>query len=285
MYINLTAGCVGIDGVPFAQLAPLAAKAGFAGIDAPVGEMEKANDYRPFLDDLKKAGLRWGSFGLPVDFRRDQPTCDKGLAYLKKVAPLLASAGVTRCSTWIMPADNELPFKANFDQHRDRLGEAAKILAQHHIRLGLEFVGPKTLAAQFKHPFIRTLDGMLELCAAVESTAKVSNMGILLDSFHWYTSGATSQDVLTKLSNRTIVVVHVNDAIAGRTPDQQIDNQRAMPCATGVIDSATFVGCLRKLGYDGPVSAEPFMPELAKQPHPQTAAMTFAAIKKMLDLA
>lgn len=286
MFANLSPGCVGISGLPFEQLVSLAKQAGFAGIDPPTGEF-LATDPRKFDDVRNTAGLKWGCFGLPVEFRRDDGAFARTFAPLAKLAEQCASVGVTRCSTWLLPGSNDLEFSANFAQHRDRLAQCAKVLADHNIRLGLEFVGPKTLRDQFRHPFIHTLDGMLELATAVADKAGIDprNVGLLLDQFHWYTSGATAADIVNKLPNEKIVLVHVNDARPGRTPQQQVDSERALPCATGVIDAKAFMGALKQVGYDGPLSAEPFMPELAQQPAEVTARQVMASIRNLMALA
>jgi sugar phosphate isomerase/epimerase len=52
--------------------------------------------------------------------------------------------------------------------------------------------------------------------------------------------------------------VHVNDAPTGIAIDEQVDNVRDLPGATGVIDIAVFLGALQEMGYDGPVMVEPF---------------------------
>jgi sugar phosphate isomerase/epimerase len=75
--------------------------------------------------------------------------------------------------------------------------------------------------------------------------------------------------------------VHVNDARAGRGPDEQVDNERALPGDTGVIDMKAFLGAVRQAGYDGPVAAEPFMPELSALSADAAAARVAAAFKKI----
>ena len=82
-------------------------------------------------------------------------------------------------------------------------------------------------------------------------------VGLLVDIFHLYTSHADVAAV-RDLPVKEVVNVHVNDAIAGRTPDQQIDNERALPGETGVCDIAGFMQALAAIGYDGPVTVEPF---------------------------
>jgi sugar phosphate isomerase/epimerase len=125
------------------------------------------------------------------------------------------------------------------------------------MRFGLEFVGPATSRNGKRCNFIHTLDQLLELRDAIG----VPNVGVLLDSWHWYTSGATLDD-LKKLRNEDIVLVHVNDAPAGIPVDEQIDSSRDLPGATGVIDLAGFMGVLAEMGYDGPVTVEPFCKRL-----------------------
>ena len=83
------------------------------------------------------------------------------------------------------------------------------------------------------------------------------NVGLLLDCWHWHTSGGTTDD-LREVPERKIVYVHVNDAPSGVPLDQHIDNQRALPGATGVIDIRGFLMTLEQIGYDGPVTPEPF---------------------------
>ena len=63
---------------------------------------------------------------------------------------------------------------------------------------------------------------------------------------------------LARLSNGDVVNVHVNDAPAGIPVDEQIDNKRCLPGETGVLDIVRFLKALDAMGYDGPVTAEPF---------------------------
>ncbi len=41
---------------------------------------------------------------------------------------------------------------------------------------------------------------------------------------------------------------------------------RNLPGATGVIDIAGFLQALQSIGYDGPITPEPFYPALAELP-------------------
>ena len=83
------------------------------------------------------------------------------------------------------------------------------------------------------------------------------NVGILLDLWHLYTSGGTISDVENVQQGR-ISLVHINDAPIGIEVDALIDNKRGLPGSTGVMPLQEFMDALRKIGYNGPVEAEPF---------------------------
>lgn len=83
---------------------------------------------------------------------------------------------------------------------------------------------------------------MLELCDTVGA-----NVGLLLDAWHWYTSGNDKAD-LELLTAKDVVDVHVNDAPAGVPIDEQVDGVRCLPGETGVIDLNTFFRCLAARG-------------------------------------
>ena len=285
MFINLDPESVGIE-IPLDELIPFASRHHFGGINLPLEQVAARTDLDLLEARMQEASLRFGGFGVPLDFRRDQATCERGMEQLKAWVPNARRLGCDRAYTSVVPGHDELDYSANFDLHVERLGLLAALLGQHEIRLGLEFIGPKTLRDTFCHAFIYTIPQVLELCAAIESRAGAnSRIGVLLDCYHWHTSGATEADLLDNLNNQNIVYVHVNDAVAGRSRDQQMDLERELPGATGLVDAATFVRALKTLGYDGPVTAEPFSEELNRLPADEIAVRVVASTRQMLDSA
>jgi sugar phosphate isomerase/epimerase len=109
------------------------------------------------------------------------------------------------------------------------------------------------------------------------------NVGLVLDSWHWYTAHETGED-LRSLSNQDVVACDLNDAPAGIPIDQQQDNTRELPAATGVIDLKTFLGALVAIGYDGPVRAEPFNKALNALDDEPAVQQTAEALKKAFAL-
>jgi len=255
MYTCLSLGAIGIR-MALPEAIKLAAEAGFEGLEFNIAEAADLADRHgvTYVRDLFAASdVRVGNWGFPVDFRHDAATYEADMVRLPGLAQIAQQLGATRCATWMLPFSDELCFADHFDQLVERLRPAAQILANHGIRLGLEFVGPRTLRQGHKYSFISTMEGMLGLCGAIGT----GNVGLLFDSFHWYTSHGTAQDIAS-LRRQDVVLVHVNDGIVGRGPDEQIDGERALPGETGVIDLATFLKGLTAIGYDGPVVVEPF---------------------------
>ena len=192
-------------------------------------------------------------FGLPVDWRGAEDRWLNDVEELPRLAAAAQALGCTRTATWVMPCSNDREKEENLEFHVTRFTPVAKVLADYGISLGLEFIGPKTLRDSQKYPFIWTMEDMLDL-----GTEIGPNVGLLLDSFHWYTSGGTLE-ALRKVAPERIVYVHINDAREGRSPEEQIDGERDLPGNTGVIDLKGFLGTLKEAGYDGPVAVEPFL--------------------------
>jgi len=260
MYRSLNPGAIGVK-LPWMECLPLAAASGFEGFDVPIDPAVPASKYK---EALAAHGLRPGGAGLPVDFRGDEKKFEDGLTRLDPIAVRAAEVGVTRFATWILPFSDTRPFKENFRFHAERLGKAAKVLAAHGGCLGLEFIGPKTSRKGRKYPFVRTMEQMLELAEAVGP-----NAGLLLDAWHWYTSLGTVEDIR---------------ALDAKQVDAQVDNVRALPGETGVIDLVGFLGALRDIGYEGPVVPEPFKKELAALPPADAVRRTGEALARVWSL-
>ena len=279
-YKNLGHGHIGVRANQ-QQALDYAVKYGFDSINPDLGEFENKSSaqIRDWVETMKTKGIRYSSSGLPVQFQRDREQFQEGFARLPKYANLLSQLGVDRMVTWIIPGHNELTYLKNFDKHKKRLREVAKVLRDTNIRLGLEFVGPKTTRLRFRFPFICTQLGMTELVKAIDT----GNVGLLLDSWHWYTSHGTVQELL-QLSNKDIIHVHVNDAPAGIPTDQQIDVRRKLPVTTAVIDLKGFINALVKIGYDGPVECEPFDQELRKMEDNAALQKTIESLNRLWAL-
>jgi sugar phosphate isomerase/epimerase len=253
----------------FESVFPIAAElAGFS--DRELGELHA---------DMEARKLVFGAAFLAVDFRRDDATFEPGLLDLPAYARALQRAGVRRTGTWLPPSSDTLTYLQYFKQTASRLRQVARVLGQHEVRLGLEYVGPRTAWSARRYPFLHTLAETQDLIAEIG----LPNVGLVLDSWHWFHAGDTVADIQA-LRNEDVVAVDLNDAPATIPKDQQKDGARELPMATGVIDVGSFLKALLAIGYDGPVRAEPFNEAVRKMPPEEAVAATSQAMKKAFAL-
>lgn len=263
MYKALSPGAIGVRVSDLKEAIAAAQKGGFGGVEFSVHEVAKLVETQganAVIDQFVQAGIQPAGWGLPTDWRASEENWKKGLDELPRLAKAAAAIGCPRTMTWISPASNTLTYEANRRFHIARFTPIARILADNGCSLGLEFIGPKTLREGQKYPFLHTMGAMLEMGREIGP-----NVGLLLDCWHWYTSHS-NLDEIRALPPEQVVYVHVNDAPAGIPIDAQRDNVRALPGETGVIDIAGFLQALQAIGYDGPVTPEPFKKELGDLP-------------------
>lgn len=260
MHICLNRATAGA-GLPFEAFVKLAADAGFHGCDVDMGwgVMHGAEALLALLSSHKQ---RPGGWAPSFDWRGDEPALRAGLTQFEKEANIATELKIDTCATWILPS-SERRFLENWCFHVERLKPLATILGERGLRLGLEFVAPMHLRRAFAHEFIFTPGQMLELAADVGD-----NVGLLVDSFHCYCAGTTSEYV-AHLPAEKIVLVHINDCPPGPLAEVQ-DFRRLLPGA-GAIDLASFIQALRTAGYDGPLSLEVFNDDLKQMPSLEAA--------------
>ncbi len=278
--MSLNPGAIGVS-MDLASILDMAVKYGYTAISCATAELLEMEDgeMQVLVDKMKQHDITWGSAGLPIDFRKDEATYLEGLAKMPATCEVMEKVGATRMNTWIMPSNDLYTYRTNFALHKERLGKAANIAGHHGVRLGLEYVGPKTTLSRGQYSFIRTMAETKELIEAMGE----SNVGFVLDSFHWYCAGESKVDLLT-LDKEDIVVVDLNDARTGLTPDTQVDGRRELPMATGVIPIKDFMEALKQLGYQGPMRAEPFNQPLRDMEDEDAIQATYESMKKAFDL-
>ncbi len=275
MFKCLAPGAIGVkadleEGLAYAR------DGGFQGLDVnmrAISDLVDAQGADHVKDLFGNHGLRIGVWGLGFAWNGSEADFKEGMDALPRLAASAAAVGATRVSQWVPPASDDLRFRENFRFHVERLRPVAEVLGEHGCRLGLEHIGPRTLRDGKQYGFIYTQAGMLALTEAVGT----GNVGLLLDAWHWYTGLGTESD-LRSLTNDDIVYVHVNDAPAGVGIADQVDNVRALPSETGVIDLVAFLSVLKDIGYDGPVTPEPFSQRVRELPAREAVAETHAGL-------
>jgi sugar phosphate isomerase/epimerase len=260
---SLNGARLGADKLTFLEFVDLASRHGFDGIDFGITAAMKAADELggPHLlkDYLKEKGVAPAVFGMDVDWRKEQSDFELGVAALVRKAEFANLIGATRCVTWMPPSVNDDVTKWDSMAVR-RFNEVGRILQEHGIRFGLEWVGPHHLRAgganaMGANPWIHTLDDTLLLIQRIG----LPNMGLLVDSYHCYTTGV-AEDRLAALTDADIVHVHINDAPKGVGPTGARDGERVLPGA-GEIDLTSFLRGINRAGYQGYVAAEVLAPQ------------------------
>ncbi|MCL2092901.1 MAG: sugar phosphate isomerase/epimerase [Treponema sp.] len=268
MYKSLNAGLVNIaswrdpenprnrKGLDFASTVKLAKKHGFNAIEySPASIMEEGLSVNQVQDVLGQEGMHISNFGIPIQMmgkERFQETFPK----LEPVAALAAKFGIHRCLTWIPASSNDLEFAENFKLHTWMMRLICTVLKDYDISIGLEFLGPKGAWTRGTYPFIHTMPGMLELCDAVGT----GNIGVLLDAHHAFCSGLKGDDFVQYVrEEKDIVIVHLNQDKLDTPVDEITDSPRYYPGEEGggANDLKAFMKGLVKVGYTGPVIAEP----------------------------
>jgi sugar phosphate isomerase/epimerase len=282
MYLSFAPTPLGIQ-TSLTGALDLAARHGFEGVDSSSSQLAalSAGEIAALAQQFEALNVRPGYFGLdPVVISAPNEAWHNGVELLKTAAPVAKDLGYTRAIAVVLPFSETRPFAENFEFHLARLGEIEPILAENGVSLGLEYVAPLTRRAPYPHHFIHDLRGALELIAA----AKSSNLGLLLDSFHWFCAGESGAQIAA-LKPSQIVAVHLNDAIKNRPRDEQVAFERELPGESGEIDLKSFIQALKTLGYDGPLTCEPMNKVLNALNDDEATARTFAAMQKVTSLA
>jgi sugar phosphate isomerase/epimerase len=259
MYRNLNPALIGAV-ASFEEHTWQARKANFEGMDIDILETLNQTKNNP-IDSVKRAfkknHLRFGGWYLPTRWKEKEELFLQDLKELRTQSLLAKELGCTRATTWLSSFSEEFSYEQNFEWHRDRLTRIAEILEKNDCKLALEFVGTKTFRANHKYEFIHNLDGLMNLVQAID----MKNVGLLMDSWHWYVSGGTVED-LKQLTSKDVFYVHINDAPKNKKLDEQIDIVRCLPGETGIINIVGFLQCLKDIHYLGPVTPEPFSERL-----------------------
>lgn len=199
-------------------------------------------------DRLQHAGIEIGAIGLPVQWRESDARFQAELPQLEQQAQAASALGCKACCTYVLPSVNELPAHF-FMTASKRLRLCAEILDAYGMSLGLEFVGPHHLRQSSNYPFLWEIGHFLDWMELLDRP----NIGLLLDCYHWHTTGA-DLDTLRRLDAKQIVHVHINDA-KPLPPQELLDFDRLYP-GEGSIDVAGFLRALQDMGYRGVVAQE-----------------------------
>lgn len=139
---------------------------------------------------------------------------------------------------------------------------------EFRVRFAFEFLG-------FGWCSVSTLEEDFAIVKAVSR----ANIGMVLDTFHFY-AGGSSVDAIRDVDPEKIFILHVNDA--EKLPKAELQDAHRLLPGEGVIPLAEIAANLRHIRYDGPVSLEMFRPAYWFRPPEEVARMGIGAIRKFV---
>lgn len=128
------------------------------------------------------------------------------------------------------------------------LREMADAAAEFGISVAFEFMG-------FPWAAVRDVAGAWAI-------VQQANLGIIVDTAHFYAGGSTLESI-KEVDPERLVVLHINDVEDVAKPDIT-DGHRLYP-GEGVIPLQDILGAVRATGWDGVLSVELFREEYWKQ--------------------
>lgn len=240
--------------LPVEEIAKLASKAGYQGIEPWIMELQ---DYTKRGGNLKDLGKLFADLGLSVEsaigFAKwivdDESERKKGLDEAKRDMEMVKAIGGKRIAA---------PPAGATDRHMAELGVIAdryRTLAE----LGAKFdLVPEAEVWGFSKTMSRLGEAVL---VAMESGHPKAC--VLPDIFHLY-KGGSGYDSLRLISGKAIGIFHMNDYPKDKDRAFIKDSDRVFP-GDGVAPLADVFRTLRDIGYRGMLSLELFNPEYYKR--------------------
>ena len=127
------------------------------------------------------------------------------------------------------------------------LGGLGEIAAKRGVGLAFEFLGQPDCSVQ-----------TLALADEIVRRVGRANVGLVIDSFHFYAGGSTIESI-DALDAERLFIFHINDA--EDLPRERLEDRHRLLPGLGILPLQQIVAALRRIGYDRVVSVEIFRPE------------------------
>lgn len=150
------------------------------------------------------------------------------------------------------------------------LEELAVIASRFGVGLAFEFLGQPACSVQ-----------TLELASEIVERVARPNVGLVIDSFHFYAGGSTIESI-DALDASRLFIFHINDA--EDLPREQLEDRHRLLPGIGILPLKEIVAALRRIGYDRVTSVEIFRPEYWERDPAELAREARAAAARVLDL-
>jgi 2-keto-myo-inositol isomerase len=150
------------------------------------------------------------------------------------------------------------------------LRELASIAERHGVSLAFEFLGQKDCSVQ-----------TLELADEIVEKVNRRNIGLVIDSFHFYTGGSTI-DMIDGIDPKRLFIFHIDDA-EDLPRERLTDAHRLLP-GLGILPLKEIIAAFRRISYDGAASVETFRPEYWERDPFELAREAKAAVERLIKI-
>ncbi len=137
------------------------------------------------------------------------------------------------------------------------LRELSSLAKPYGVRLAYEFLG-----------FADCTVNSLVQCARIVDEVARPNVGLVLDTFHFF-AGGSRLSTIRQVDPRKVFMVHLNDV--ERAPRRKMHDALRLFPGKGIIPLAGILRALTAIGYGGKVSVEIFRPQYWNRPPLQVA--------------
>jgi 2-keto-myo-inositol isomerase len=148
------------------------------------------------------------------------------------------------------------------------LDELGQIAERRGVSLAFEFLGQPRCSVQ-----------TLGQAAEIVNHLGRANVGLVLDSFHFYAGGSRLESIDT-LDARKLFVFHINDA--EDLPREELEDRHRLLPGLGILPLKEIVAALKRIGYDRVTSVEIFRPEYWERDPTELARDARAATSRVL---
>lgn len=147
--------------------------------------------------------------------------------------------------------------------------ELGGVAGEYGVGLAFEFLGQSDCSVQ-----------TLALANEIVQRVNRANIGLVIDSFHFY-AGGSDIDSIAALDPERIFIFHINDA-EDRPRAELEDRHRLLP-GLGILPLTDIIKALRSVGYDRVASVEIFRPEYWERDPFELAREARAAVRWVIN--
>ncbi len=148
------------------------------------------------------------------------------------------------------------------------LTELSIIAAHYGVALAFEFLGQPDCSVQ-----------TLALADEIVGEVARPNVGLVIDSFHFYAGGSKLESI-ESLDEKRLFIFHINDA--EDLPREELQDRHRLLPGLGVLPLKEIVAALRRINYQRVVSVEIFRPEYWERDPLELARAAHTATMRVL---